>query len=62
MKSYLITVYDNKGKKLIEETFQAENDQKARNQGKERLQQQGFTNHTSRVTSELGKLILLNGV
>jgi hypothetical protein len=57
MPIYTITAFDQDGKKLVEETFEAAGDQIARKQGEARLEELGFADKTSRVISPVGKLV-----
>ncbi len=57
MTKYTITVYEKDGKKLLEETFEAKDDHEGRQLGEKKLEENGYHSHTSRVTSEKGKLV-----
>lgn len=57
MPKYTITVYEKDGSKLLEDSFEALNDKEGRNIGEQKLEEQGYQNHTSRVTSDKGKLV-----
>lgn len=58
MKSYKLTVFEHTGEKLLDESFQSENDDEAKKTGSELIQQKGFQDKTHRCTSPAGKLIL----
>jgi hypothetical protein len=60
MKTYIVTVFDKKGEKLLEESFQATNDQEAKSKGDQILKEKQFQKYTSRVTSPTGKLVLFH--
>jgi len=57
MANYILTVYEKDGTKLVDEAFEAANDQEGREKGEALLKQKGYENHTSRVTSSKGKLV-----
>jgi hypothetical protein len=57
MPNYTLTVFEKDGTKLVDETFVAENDKEARAKGEALLEEKGYENHTSRVTSPMGKLV-----
>lgn len=57
MPTYAITVFEKDGTKLVDETFEAANDQEGRQKGEAMLKEKGYENYTSRVTSPMGKLI-----
>ncbi|WEG12046.1 YhzD family protein [Pullulanibacillus sp. KACC 23026] len=56
MFTYTLTAYEKDGTKLIDEVFEAENDELARYRGENKLIELGLSEKTSRVTSR-GKLI-----
>lgn len=56
MLTYTLTVFDKDGTKLIDELFEAENDEHARFSGERKLIELGLADKPSRVTSR-GKLI-----
>ncbi|MBU8905434.1 YhzD family protein [Desertibacillus haloalkaliphilus] len=56
MNQYTLTVYDPSGEKLLEETIEAENDDKAKELCEQRLADENYSNHTSRMTRS-GKLV-----
>jgi hypothetical protein len=60
MKTYIVTVFDKSGEKLLDEAFEAANDQEAKENGEKILLEKQFENHTSRVTSPTGKLVLFH--
>lgn len=57
MRKYTVTVYEKNGEKLLEDIFEAANDKDARQAGETFLEEKGYQSHTSRVTSDQGKLI-----
>lgn len=60
MVAYKLTAFDPNGHKLIDETFQANNDEEAKVQGEQLLKEKGLSEKTHRCTSPLGKLILFH--
>ncbi|MEN2466703.1 YhzD family protein [Ornithinibacillus sp. FSL M8-0202] len=60
MKTYVLTVFDKSGEKLLDESFQAANDQEAKKTGEERLAQKGYLEHTHRCVSPEAKLVLFH--
>lgn len=57
MPIYTLTAFDKDGTKLVDETFEAADDQTARKLGETRLEELGFAEKTSRVISPVGKLV-----
>lgn len=57
MPNYTLTVFEKDGTKLVDETFEAIDDKEGRAKGEAILKEKGYENHTSRVTSPLGKLV-----
>jgi hypothetical protein len=57
VKTYTLTVFDPSGKKLLDESFQANNDDEAKKAGEKRLKEENYENHSSRVTSPTGQLV-----
>ncbi|RAS72460.1 YhzD family protein [Priestia endophytica] len=60
MKAYTLTVYESSGEKLLDETFEAENEKEAKKIGVLRLQDMNYQYKTYRCVSSLGKLVLFN--
>ncbi|GGA73312.1 YhzD family protein [Ornithinibacillus halotolerans] len=60
MRTYALTVFNKTGEKLLDETFKAENDQDAKKIGEERLEKEGYLEHTHRCVSPEAKLILFH--
>ncbi|MCF6411022.1 YhzD family protein [Pseudalkalibacillus salsuginis] len=60
MKMYIITVFDNKGEKIYEESFEATDNKEAKRIGQDILEDNDYENHTSRVTSPSGELVLFH--
>lgn len=57
MPIYTLTAFDKDGTKLVDETFEAADDQTARKQGENRLKELGLAEKTSRVISPVGQLV-----
>ncbi|WP_188456589.1 YhzD family protein [Virgibacillus oceani] len=60
MRTYILTVFEKTGKKLLDESFQAANDEEAKKIGDARLTKEGFNEHTFRCVSPEAKLILFH--
>ena len=60
MKSYKLTVFETDGEKILEESFQAENGDTAKEHGQKLLAEKGYEEKTHRCTSPLGKLVLFH--
>lgn len=60
MKSYVLTVFEKDGEKLLDESFTAESDDEAKEKGLQRLEEAGYSEHTFRCVSPDAKLILFN--
>jgi len=60
LKTYKLTVFEANGEKLIDEAFQAENDEAAKDAGEKLLTEKGLMEKTYRCTSPAGKLILFH--
>ncbi|ALC91955.1 hypothetical protein AM500_20780 [Bacillus sp. FJAT-18017] len=60
MKTYKLTVFEQDGEKLLDDSFQAENDDQAKEIGQKALEEKGFAEKTHRCTSPAGKLLLFH--
>lgn len=60
MRSYVLTVFDRSGKKLMDESFEALNDKEAKKIGKTRLKENEYSEHTHRCVSPEAKLIIFH--
>ncbi|WP_078408555.1 YhzD family protein [Priestia abyssalis] len=60
MGVYTLTVFEQNGEKLLDETFEAANDSEAKKAGEARLQDLNFIAKTHRCTSPTGKLLLFH--
>ena len=60
MRTYKLTAYEQTGKLITEETFTAENDEQAKDQGRIILEEKELVNQTHRLASPAGKLLLFH--
>ncbi|SHG67312.1 YhzD family protein [Ornithinibacillus halophilus] len=60
MRKYALTVFAKNGEKLLDETFEAENDQEAKTKGGALLEEKGYSEHTHRCVSPDAKLVLFH--
>ena len=60
MKDYVLTVFSKTGEKLLDEQFTAENNEKAKEIGRQRLEEEGYSEHTHRCVTADAKLILFH--
>lgn len=60
MVVYTLTVFEQNGEKLLDETFEATNDSEAKKAGEARLKDLNFIDKTHRCTSPSGKLLLFH--
>lgn len=60
MKTYSLTVFSQSGEKLLDESFEAENNEEAKKTGKTRLDDEGYSEYTHRCVSPDAKLILFH--
>lgn len=60
MRTYVLTVFENNGNKLLDESFSAENDTEAKKVGQARLEDEGYTEYTHRCVSPEAKLLLFH--
>ncbi|TLS38040.1 YhzD family protein [Pseudalkalibacillus caeni] len=58
MEKYIITVFEKDGSNVLDETFEAKDDREAKEIGNNMLKEKGFSDHTARVVSSAGKLII----
>ncbi|MBM7586417.1 hypothetical protein JOC86_002969 [Bacillus pakistanensis] len=58
--TYKITVFEANGEKLLEDSFEAGSEKEAKELGEKILEEKGYLDHTHRVTSPLGKLVLFH--
>ncbi|WP_066316750.1 YhzD family protein [Bacillus sp. FJAT-29814] len=60
MKTYKLTAFEANGEKILDEAFQAENDEAAKKQGEQLLAEKNLLDKTHRCTSPAGKLLLFH--
>jgi len=60
MKDYVLTVFSKTGEKLLDEQFTAENNEKAKEIGQQRLEEEGYSEYTHRCVTADAKLILFH--
>lgn len=60
MRTYYLTVFNPDGEKLLDETFTAENDDAAKTIGQEKLEENGYSEHTHRCVNPEAKLVLFH--
>lgn len=60
MKSYKLTAFEASGEKILDETFQAETDDMAKDLGSKMLAEKSLLEKTHRCTSPAGKLLLFH--
>lgn len=60
MKTYKLTAFEANGEKMVDESFQAENDDAAKELGEKLLAEKNLLEHTHRVISPSGKLLLFH--
>ncbi|SES69313.1 YhzD-like protein [Oceanobacillus limi] len=59
-RTYVLTVFDKSGGKLMDESFTAANDQEAKEVGTAKLSESGYNEHTHRCVSPEAKLVLFH--
>ncbi|GKV66990.1 MULTISPECIES: YhzD family protein [Sporosarcina] len=60
MKTYKLTAYEKDGTLITDEAFTAENDDAAKEQGRQLLTEKELLERTHRLASPLGKLLLFH--
>ncbi|WP_071459063.1 YhzD family protein [Bacillus massilinigeriensis] len=60
MGTYKLTAFGHNGEKMVDESFQAENDDAAKETGKKLIEEKNLQDITHRCTSPKGKLILFH--
>ncbi|MEK4026035.1 YhzD family protein [Mammaliicoccus sciuri] len=60
MKTYKLTAYEKNGTLITEESFTAENDEAAKEQGRQLLTEKDLSERTHRLASPRGKLLLFH--
>ncbi|MEC1261708.1 YhzD family protein [Bacillus swezeyi] len=60
MESYYVTVFDPSGETLLNERFEALNEEEAKEKGKHLMKEKQFSEHTHRVVHSSGKMIVFH--
>lgn len=60
MKTYKLTIFEPNGEKIVDEAFEAKDDNEAKEIGEKMLAEKGAIDKTHRCTSPAGKLILFH--
>lgn len=60
MKNYVLTVFSKTGEKLLDEAFQAKNDEEAKVIGQKKLAEEGYSEYTHRCVTEDARLVLFH--
>lgn len=60
MRTYFLTVYNEAGKLLLNESFEATTDDEAKTIGKQRLEEERYEQFTHRCVSPEAKLVLFH--
>lgn len=60
LKTYFLTVFEHDGTNVLDDTFQAEGDDKAKEIGQKKLEEHGFAEHTHRCVAPEGHLVLFH--
>ncbi|SDQ85887.1 YhzD-like protein [Virgibacillus subterraneus] len=60
MRTYVLTVFDKSGEKLLDESFEAPSNDEAKKIGAARLDEEGYSEHTHRCVSPDAKLVLFH--
>ncbi|MCD5324948.1 MULTISPECIES: YhzD family protein [Pontibacillus] len=60
MEAYILTVFAPDGTQLLEESFEAQDDQDAKKIGQNLLADNGYDEHTHRCVSPDGRMVLFH--
>ncbi|ELK47648.1 YhzD family protein [Halobacillus sp. BAB-2008] len=60
MKRYYLTVFEKDGTNVLDEAFEAENDDKAKDIGSQKLAEKGYDSYTHRCVAPDGRLVLFH--
>ncbi|GLH63734.1 YhzD family protein [Parageobacillus sp. G301] len=60
MPTYTLTAFEKNGEKLLDETFEAANDEEAKKIGEQKLREHNCHDKTHRCVTSSGKLILFH--
>ncbi|HLR02741.1 MAG TPA: YhzD family protein [Virgibacillus sp.] len=60
MRTYTLTVFSKQGEKLLDESFEAKNNEEAKKAGTDKLAEEGYSDYTHRCVSPDAKLVLFH--
>lgn len=60
MNTYILTAFDQTGKKLLDDSFTAENHEEAKKIGKQKLFESNYHEQTHRCVTSDGELVLFH--
>lgn len=60
VKEYVLTVFEKSGDPLMDESFEAQNDEEAKAIGQRKLAEKGYEEHTHRCVSQNARLVLFH--
>lgn len=60
MKLYKFTAFEPTGELVVEETWEYENDEEAKQKGEAVIEEKGFASKTHRLVNSSGKLVLFH--
>lgn len=60
MKTFALTVFSQSGEKLLDESFEAINNEEAKKIGQNRLEDEGYSEYAHRCVSPEAKLVLFH--
>lgn len=60
MKAYKFTAFEPTGELILEETWEYESDDEAKEKGEAVIEEKGFANKTHRLVNSSGKLVLFH--
>ncbi len=60
MAEYVLTAFSKQGEKLLDESFPAKNDAEAKILGQNKLEEEGFAEHTHRCVAPNARLVLFH--
>lgn len=60
MENYTLTVFESSGETLFDESFEAENDEEAKNITRDKLKEKGYEDKTHRCVSADARLVVFH--
>lgn len=60
MANYVLTVFEKSGKLLLDESFEAQNDEQAKEIGMKRIEEEGYEDHAYRCVAPNARLVLFH--